>query len=223
VAAVIILLLSAILGWCFLLRRKRRKAVAEDNAPSKFPQPGLRACIAATTQQPLSSHFDAPSDMMSQASYKSPQTGQPQLSASSYTAYTSSGSTPSATSLAGTNPPRAASVSITSSTITPSPPTMTSLRSLPPVPEAHRGSRVNEKPPLGMSQYSVQNPTTVGPRPSSLYAHVVANRVQAQTPNEPVEEGLMSRQMTMRSALPPYSPGGFQHDQGATPLPNSGS
>jgi hypothetical protein len=55
----------------------------------------------------------------------------------------------------------------------------------------------------------VQGHSRVGAPSISLYSHAVASRIQAQIP---VEENWVSRQMSMRSTLPPYSPGVFQYD-----------
>jgi len=77
------------------------------------------------------------------------------------------------------------------------------------VPDAYQGSGVKEKMALGTPRYMVQNPSpsnTPGPLPSIRNANVVPNRIQPNRLAEPVDEGLMSRQLTMKSLPPPYSP-----------------
>jgi hypothetical protein len=93
------------------------------------------------------------------------------------------------------------------------------MTDLPSVSEAHQESRVTEKPPLGMQPYSLRGPNADDALPSSFYPDVVANRVQAQIPDEPVEAGRMSGHLSLGSTLPPYSPGEFRHDEDAPPLP----
>jgi len=55
-------------------------------------------------------------------------------------------------------------------------------------------------------------------------ALMAANRVLAQIPDEPIEEGVMSgqmvRQVSKSAALLPYNPGGLLREEDAPPLPN---
>jgi hypothetical protein len=62
-----------------------------------------------------------------------------------------------------------------------------------------------------------QGPSRVGAPSNSLYSHAVAGRIQAQIP---VEENWLSRQTSMRSTLPPYSPGVFRYDEASPSLPH---
>ena len=80
---------------------------------------------------------------------------------------------------------------------------MAHVRRLPSVPEAPQSPPVDEKPPVEGTWYSVQNATTDSAPPSSFYTNVVANRARTPIPNEPVEEGMMSRHTSTRSTLPP--------------------
>ena len=236
-AAVIVLALGAVLVWFFLKRRRTNQASRRNRLPvlesmdDALPppqylppdaRPALRTSNEATMQGPLSSHFYGPSDLTSQVPSKYRETSQPfapQRSAPSPTTTQTSfvsGSNPSGVSLIRA---RAPSTSL-SSTTTPSSPGMSNLSSLPSLPEDHQVPLVNEKLALGiMAPSSVQSPPTGGPPPSRFYPNVVANRVQAEIPDEPVEEGLMSRATSMRSFLPPYSPGGFRNDEDAPPIP----
>lgn len=109
----------------------------------------------------------------------------------------------------------APSASLTSSTVSPSSSATNNPSGVPSGAGAGapQGARVNEKSPLGMPRNAVQSPNTAGPPPSSLDSTVVVNDVQ------PVEEWMVSRQTSMRSALPPYSPRGYQHNDHAPPLP----
>ncbi len=149
-------------------------------------------------------------------SYESSQAGEhskPQQPASGHTTnYTSSvmGSNPSGESLIGTN---------LGATIHPRSLAVTNPGSLPSVPEAYRPPNVNEKLQARIPRHSAQGATISAVPPSGFYTSSVANLIHAQIPDEPVEEGLMSRQASMRTTLPPYSPGGFQHDEDAPPLP----
>ena len=77
------------------------------------------------------------------------------------------------------------------------------------VPKAPHRPRVKEKSSREMSPHSGHGTTAHGTPPRRSYTHVVATRVQAEIPDEPVEGGVLSRQTSMRSILPPYSPGGF--------------
>jgi len=103
------------------------------------------------------------------------------------------------------------------STVTSSSLAVTSHNILPSAFKARQLSHTHETPPVGMPQHSVQGTTTGGAPPSSLNNNVVGNFVHAQTPNEQVEEGRMSRETSMVSTLPPYSPGEFQCGDGAPP------
>lgn len=162
--------------------------------------------------------FRYPSNMTGQKSDEiSPQTGEnfnPEQPASSHTTnYISSvtGSNPPGETLLRTNPlptiPRSSLV-------------VTNPSNLPSVPEAHQLRNVSEKPPAGvLPRHSGQGVTTSSAPPSSFYTNAVANRVEAEIPDEPVEAGVMSRQASTRTVPPPYSPGGFQHDEDAPSLP----
>lgn len=159
----------------------------------------------ATTQGALSSHFYAPSDVASQQTQQTSQPPEPpQVIFFHKAMYDShrSGSNSSATS----------HIPSDASTIPQNPPTGTSLSTTSPGPDAQRDSRVNEKVSFGRPRYQVQNPTIPGRPPSSFYSKGVAD-------GEPVEAGLMSRQMSTRSVPPLYSPGGFRLDEEPPPLP----
>ena len=149
-------------------------------------------------------------------SHKSSQAGkhsEPHQPASGHTPnHTSSvmGANPSGESLIGTN---------LVATIPPRSLVVTNPGSLPSVPETYKLPKVNEKSPAGIPRHSAQGTAIRGVPPSSFYTSSVANLIHAQIPDEPVEEGVMSRHVSMRTALPPYSPGGFQHDEDAPPLP----
>ena len=71
-------------------------------------------------------------------------------------------------------------------------------------------ARSGSKPPR-TSPASYYNPTTPGSLPSSFHCKAVAD-------DEPVEAGLMSREMLAKGALPLYGPGGVQRGEGAPPL-----
>ncbi len=96
---------------------------------------------------------------------------------------------------------------------------MTSHSRLPSISKAHQGRHIDVPLPVGTPRYSVQGTATGGAPPSSFHNEVVGSSVQAQTSNEQVEAGLMTRQPSMMSTLPPYSPGEFRPDDGAPPLP----
>ena len=221
VAALIVLVLAVMLVWYLKHRsretsRRRRLSImtSEAGVPALGAQPRLRMSIATTTQGLPSSHFYAPS-----LSYQPPQTGRtlaPEPSIPSYTTpnYTSTYTT----SITGSNQSRAShtpSAFLSSSITPPSQAVKTGLSITPFRPEAQRSSLLNEKVPHEIHRYAVQNPTTPGPS-SSFYNDIVTNYAPTQIPNEPVEDGLMSREVSTRSALPPYSPGELRHD---TPLP----
>ena len=97
---------------------------------------------------------------------------------------------------------------------------MTSHSSLPYDSKAYQGSHIDEPLPIGAPRYSMQGTAIGGAPPSSFYNEVVENAVQAQTSIEQVEDGLMTRQQSMMSTLPPYSPGEFLQDGDAPPLPD---
>ena len=93
---------------------------------------------------------------------------------------------------------------------------MTNPSSLPSLSEAHHDLWINEKQPAGRRQ---RDATAGRPPPGNFYTNVVGNLVQAEAPNEPVEQGLMSRHASTVTTLPPYSPGAFQRDGNVPPLP----
>lgn len=212
VTPVVVLVLGVVLIWYFKHRRREASRrgrppilASGPNSPSSGAYPDLRI---ATGQGVLSSHFYAPSDVASQVAYKYPQTGrtpEPQQMAFSHKAiYDPNRSGPN---LSGTS--HAPSDSLSSSTIPPNPPAGTNLSSTASGPDAQR---VNEKSSYGWPRYTVQNVNTPGPLPNSFYSN-------AEADGEPVEAGLMSRQMSTRSALPLYSHGGIQRDERPPPLP----
>ena len=96
---------------------------------------------------------------------------------------------------------------------------MTNDGSLPTIPETYQPPIFNEKLPARIPRQLVQDTITTGGPPSSFYTSSVANLVRVQIPDEPVEEGLMSREASMGTTLPPYSPGGFQDNEDASTLP----
>ena len=96
---------------------------------------------------------------------------------------------------------------------------MTNHSRLPSTSKAHQGRHISVPLPVGTPRYSVQGAVTGGPPPSSFYDTVVGSGVQTQTLNEQVEAGLMTRQPSMMSTLPPYSPGEFSQDDGVPLLP----
>lgn len=224
-AAVVFLVLGGVLLWYFKhrsrenSRRGRPPVLASGpNSPTLGAHSDPRMSAAANAQGALSSHFYAPSHVASQVAYMSPQTGRPsapqKLVSNNSATYGSAGS--------GSNPSEAShnpSATLTSSTIPQSPSWVTNLSSTPAGPGAQQGSRINEKSPHGWPRYTVQNPTTPTPLPSGVYSSAMSGDFQTQIPNEPVEQGLMSRHISTRSTLPPYSPGGLQRDESMPPLP----
>ena len=120
------------------------------------------------------------------------------------------GPNPSGESLIGTN---------WAATIPPRSLVVTNPGSVPSVPETYQLLNVNEKSLAGIPQHSAQGNAIRGVPPSGFYTSSVANLIHAQIPDEPVEEGVMSRQASMRTTLPPYSPGGFEREEDAPPLP----
>lgn len=107
----------------------------------------------------------------------------------------------------GSNPSR---VSLVGTNLVPTTPSSSLAGTyVPSLPGTHHWPRANKKAPLDVSPYSVHGTTTRGAPPSRPYPNVVANRIQDEIPDEPVEGGLISRQTSLRSILPPYSPGGF--------------
>jgi len=62
--------------------------------------------------------------------------------------------------------------------------------------------------------------SAVPPNPPATHTNVTASHAQAQIPDEPVEEGVMSRQISRGGTLPPYSPGGLLREEDVPPLPN---
>jgi hypothetical protein len=212
VAAVIVLGLGAVLLWYFrrrkreITRRGRPPILASElNSPASGAPPDLQMATA------FPSPFYAPSDTANPVPYIPQQTGrtpaQKQAVSTRKTFYDSarSGSAPSGTSYAPSD-------FLTSSSLPQIPPANANFDSSPSNPDAQRDSRVNEKSSHGWSQYTVQNLATPGPLPRSFYSNTAAD-------GEPVEAGQMSRQMSTRSALPLYSPRGFQHDEVVPPLP----
>ena len=147
--------------------------------------------------------------------YKSSQAGEhskPQQPYSDHTTdYTSSvvDSNPFGESVLGTN---------LVPTIPRRPLAITNDGSLPSITEAHQPPNPNGKLPTRIPRHLVQDPITTGP-PNSFYTSSVANLIQVQIPEEPVEEGVMSSQASMRTTLPPYSPGGFRDNEDAPTLP----
>ncbi len=225
--AVIALVLGAVLVWYFIKRRGSIQPALRTNDLSRpqsllpSEQPELRVFTEVTTQGPLSSHFGGPSDTTSQGFYKYPPislTATPTSHSETNTS-TGMGSTPSGASLTGMNVMGAPSTSLLFSTIAPNLSTTTNFSSMPSISEAHQSSRVSDRSPAGLPPYSLQDLTTGGAPPGSLRTDVPTSLVPAQAPDEPVEEGLMSWRASMVTTLPPYSPGGFLHDERAPPLP----
>jgi hypothetical protein len=217
VGAVFVLVLGAVFAWYFLKRRRSSQTALKINDPSRpqslppSAQPELRIFTEGTTHGPLSSHFNGPSDTTSQGLYKYPQSTPPH-SSTNHSATNASGvmgaNLPEAP-LTGVNVMGPQSASLLPSTIPPNLSATANFSSAPSVSEAHRSSRVNYRPPVGLPPYSLQDPTTGGAPPSS----------PARIPDEPVEQGLMSWRVSMMTTLPPYSPGRLLHDERALPLP----
>ena len=223
IGGTIILVLVAVGIVYFLKRRRSRRdsqrytfpVLESEGIHTRFLPPGGQSMsMAATTQVPFSSHFYALSRMTHESSQTAP-TFRPQHSNSSHTdTYTSSatGSNVSRARPTGLTLVHNASNSLTSSTIPPSSPGMTNLSSLRTLPEVDHGLQSDEKLPVGRPR---QGAAAGRPPPSNFYTNVVGNLIQAEVPNEPVEEGLMSRHASMATTLPPYSPGAFR--RGETP------
>jgi hypothetical protein len=95
---------------------------------------------------------------------------------------------------------------------------MTNHHSHPALSGAYQGRRINAPPTVAMSRYLVQGTAIGGAPPGNFSNEVVGNSVQVQTSNGQVEEGMISRRPSMMSALPPYSLGEFQRDDGVPPL-----
>ena len=112
----------------------------------------------------------------------------------------------------------APSNSLTASTVPPNPFVMSNPSGPPSVPKAYQGSRVDKNRRLSTHRASRQAPTTDTASPSRFYINLTPKRVQPQTPNEPIEEGMITRQFS-RNTLPPYSPGEFLRDEDVPPLP----
>ena len=217
IAAVVILMLISVLVSCFFKRRRRQASRRDTLLPTlgsegpHFLPSAPPMSVAATTQVPLSSN----SCMTIQTSYKYPQSGPQQLASRHTAAYTSSvtRTNPTGAPLPAKKLINAPSNSLPSSTA-------------PPNPAAATSRRVNNNWP-GMPLASRQGRTTNRAPPGTLYTDVAANRVPAQIPHESGEEGAMSRQisrqMSTKSAPPPYSPGVPQRDEDVPPLPNYGS
>jgi len=96
---------------------------------------------------------------------------------------------------------------------------MTNHGNLPAIPEAYQPPNVDEVPPAGIPRHSVRDATTTGAPPSNFYTSSVANLIQPQIPHAPVDEGPVSRQASVGTTLPPYSPRGFLDNGDAPPLP----
>jgi hypothetical protein len=223
VGAVFVLVLGAVLVCYFLKRRSIRNSLRSNDlsSPHFLPPSAQPELHVFTTQGPLSSQFDAPSDTTSHGFSKYSQTGltvTPHHSTTSHTAiYTSAiaESTLPGESLTGANVMRTPPTSFTSTTVPPNLSATTNFSSTSSVSEAHQGFRINDRPPVGLPAYSLQD-LTAGPAPlSSLSTNVAI----AQIPDEPVEQGLMSWRASMVTTLPPYSPRGLLHDERAPPLP----
>ena len=95
------------------------------------------------------------------------------------------------------------SASLTTSTLPLNPSARTTLNTMPSIHEAQRGPRMHKG-------YAVQSPPAAGHPPTNLSNDAVVNRVSVQIRNEPVEEGLMTRQISTGSSLPHYGFGGTQ-------------
>jgi len=78
---------------------------------------------------------------------------------------------------------------------------MANHSSLPSVFKARQLPHTHETPPVGIPRHSAQG-TTTGGAPSSFNNNVVGNPVHAQTLNEQVEEGRMSKQTSVVGTLP---------------------
>ncbi len=106
--------------------------------------------------------------------------------------------------------------SLSSSTVPPNPQRISNLGDPSSVPEAHQGPRVDKNRRLRIPRPSRQGTTAETAPPTRLYTNLATT--QAQPPNEPIEERVIVRQLS-RSTLPPYSPGGFLHDEDVPPMP----
>ena len=176
----------------------RRPPIVESgpNSPSSGAHPDLPI---ATEQGALSSHFNAPSDVASQLA--TGQTPEPQqMSFSHKVVYDPNRWVPHLSSTS-----HAQSDTLSSSTSPQNPPAGTNSNGTPSGPDAQH---LNEQSSFGRPWSAVQNATTPDPLPTSFYS-------SAELDGEPVEAG----QMSTRSGLPLYSPGGIQRDEGAPPLP----
>ena len=168
----------------------------------------------------LSSHFYPLSGVMSPETYKTPQFGQNfnlQHSASIHAdTHPSFAMVPNSSRVVSQERIiHTSSNSLTSSTIPPNPLVISNGSDLS-VPEAHQGPRVDKNPRFRIPRSSRQGPTIETAPPTSSYTNLTTT--QAQPPNEPIEERVISRQLS-RSTLPPYSPGGFLDDEDVPPMP----
>ena len=105
-------------------------------------------------------------------------------------------------------------------TLPPSPLAVVNFSTFPSDSKAHQYGHIDVPPPVEAPRYSVQGTAAGGVPPSSFYNEVVGNSVQAQTSIEQVEDGRTTRQQSLMSTLPPYSPGEFQLDDDVPPLPD---
>lgn len=105
-----------------------------------------------------------------------------------------------------------------SSTVPPNPLVISNPSGPPSVPKAHQGFRVDKNRRLSTHRASRQGPTTDTAPPSRFYTNLATELVQPQTPDEPIEEDVITRQFS-RGTLPPYSPGEFLRDEDVPPMP----
>ena len=106
----------------------------------------------------------------------------------------------------------------TSFTVRPNPLGMSNLSGPLTVPEVHQSSRIEKNRRLSAHRASRQGPTIDTAPPSRFYINLATKRVQPPTPNEPIEEDVITRQIS-RTTLPPYSPGEFLRDEDVPPVP----
>ena len=78
---------------------------------------------------------------------------------------------------------------------------------------AHKSQHAGRTP---VAQQAVSSRKPVYPTPSPLPASFHSDAV---ADGEPVEAGLMSKEVSTTGALPLYGPGGVQHNEGVPPLP----
>jgi hypothetical protein len=228
VAAVVILVLIGGLVWWLLERRRRRTLRitsllgSEDPPLSPFLGSSARPVSTAATKQVTliillptlrcdkSGHLQSPQDRM-----RDPQQPAPSHAAAYPIPPMES---KSSRLLSQERTIHAPGNSHNSSTVPPDPPGIENLSDLPSIPAAHQGSRVEKNRRFRISRSAQQGPATCTTPPGHSYTNSTANRVQPQTPNEPVEGDAISRQLS-RVTLPPYSPGEFLRDEAVPPLP----